>query len=86
MLVILGMLLVPHLSQIFHYLLHLFLIITKINFCVFDGLADRENTIKIVEFINKDESTRKSMLYYTSGNKEPSGLCFGYDFLMLVVS
>lgn len=76
MLVILGMLLVPHLSQIFHYILHIFLIITKTNFCVFDGLADRENTIKIVEFINKDEFTRKSMLYYTSGVKEPSGVCF----------
>ena len=76
MLVILGMLLIPHLSQVFYYLFHIFLIITKTNFCVFDGLADRENTVKIVEFINKDDNTKKSMLYYTDGTKEPSGLCY----------
>lgn len=76
MLVILGMLLVPHLSHIFYYLFHILLILTKTSFCVFDGLADRENTVKLVEFINKDKETQKSMLYYSSGCKEPSGICY----------
>jgi hypothetical protein len=78
MLFILGMILLPQISQLLYYLLHIILICSNINFCIFDGLADRENTIKIIEFINKDKDTRKSMLYYSSGKKEPSGICFSF--------
>ena len=73
---ILGMILLPQISNILFYVFHFVLILFKIDFFIFDGLEDRENTIKIIEFINKDDKTNKSMIQFSGGKKQSSGICY----------
>ena len=73
---ILGMILLPQISNILFYVFHFLIILFKIEYYVFDGLEDRENTIKIIEFINNDNDISKSMVQFSGGKKQSSGICF----------
>lgn len=74
---LLGLFIVSYIQHIFNICLYLLIIFFDINYYVFDGVSDSENTEQMIEYISKN-CNNISLNYLKNGEKLPSGLCFSH--------